>query len=208
MSFTSHWWCARLKILKQAWIFSASPTITPPGSCIHRKAINKDKPLSCRFLFLPRIKRIRRIGLVSFPQAYALAARWWCSSMQASLPAWTSPPVWSAVVRRKGIKSRMLPRGQESVRLLFNSCPRTGVAFVMIVLLWCPASGRICVSLSEGNAKTGLEQIPVTYSRKACGPHKSTFTTPRKSVQSVKSVKSVVKIRTTSALVPGGHYFE
>ena len=138
---------------------------------------------------LERIKRIRRIGLVSFPQAYALAARWWCSSMQASLPAWTSPPVWSAVVRRKGIKSRMLPRGQESVRLLFNSSQRTGVAFVMTVLLWCPASGRICVSLSEGNAKTGLEQIPVTYSRKACGPHKSTFTTPRKSVKSVLSVQ-------------------
>ena len=30
----------------------------------------------------------------------------------------------------------------------------------------------------------------------------------QESVQSVKSVKSVVKIRTTSALVPGGHYFE
>ena len=32
------------KSLKQAWIFSVSHTITPPGSCIHRKAINKDKP--------------------------------------------------------------------------------------------------------------------------------------------------------------------
>ena len=64
------------------------------------------------------------------------------------------------------------------------------------------------MSLSEGNAKTGLEQSPVTDSRKAYGPHKSTVTTHRKSVQSVKSVKSVVKIRTTSALVPGGHYFE
>ena len=62
------------------------------------------------------------------------------------------------------------------------------------------------MSLSEGNAKTGLEQSPVTDSRKAYGPHKSTVTTHRKSVQSVKSVKSVVKIRTTSALVPGGHY--
>ena len=44
MSLTSHRCCARLKILKQAWTFSASPTITPQGSCIHRKAINKDKP--------------------------------------------------------------------------------------------------------------------------------------------------------------------
>ena len=34
---------AARKSLKQAWIFSVSHTITPPGSCIHRKAINKDK---------------------------------------------------------------------------------------------------------------------------------------------------------------------
>ena len=34
----------RLRILKQAWIFSVSHTITPSRSCIHRKAINKDKP--------------------------------------------------------------------------------------------------------------------------------------------------------------------
>ena len=47
MSLTSHRCCSCLKILKQAWIFSASPTITPPGSCIHRKAINKDKHSSC-----------------------------------------------------------------------------------------------------------------------------------------------------------------
>ena len=45
-SLTSHRCCARLKILKQAWIFSASPTITISGLCIPRKAINKDKP-SC-----------------------------------------------------------------------------------------------------------------------------------------------------------------
>ena len=76
MSLASHRCCARLKILKQAWTFSATPIITPQGSCIHRKAINKDKHQSCWILFLPRIKRIRRIGLVSFPQAYALAARW------------------------------------------------------------------------------------------------------------------------------------
>ena len=29
MSLESHWCCVRLKILKQAWIFSASHTITP-----------------------------------------------------------------------------------------------------------------------------------------------------------------------------------
>ena len=51
---------AARKSLKQAWIFSASHTITPPGSCIHRKAINKDKP-SCplEVSVLPRIGRIR-----------------------------------------------------------------------------------------------------------------------------------------------------
>ena len=43
MSLASHRCCARLKILKQAWIFSASPIITPQGLCIHRKAINKNK---------------------------------------------------------------------------------------------------------------------------------------------------------------------
>ena len=36
------------------------------------------------------------------------------------------------------------------------------------------------MSLSEGNAKTGLEQILVTDSRKAYGPHKSTVITQRK----------------------------
>ena len=50
MSLTSHRCCARLKILKQAWIFSATPTITLSGSCIHRKAINIDKHLSCGVL--------------------------------------------------------------------------------------------------------------------------------------------------------------
>ena len=35
---------AARKSLKQAWIFLVSPTITPLGSCIHCKAINKDKP--------------------------------------------------------------------------------------------------------------------------------------------------------------------
>ena len=44
MSLTIHRCCARLKILKQAWIFSVSHIITPPRSCIHRKAINRNKP--------------------------------------------------------------------------------------------------------------------------------------------------------------------
>ena len=43
MSLTSHWCCACLKILKQAWIFSVSYIITLQGLCIHRKAINKNK---------------------------------------------------------------------------------------------------------------------------------------------------------------------
>ena len=43
MSLASHRCCARLKILEQAQTFSATHTITPQGSCIHRKAINKDK---------------------------------------------------------------------------------------------------------------------------------------------------------------------
>ena len=51
MSLASHRCCARLKILKQAWIFSVSPTITLSGLCIHRKAINKDKHPSSGFLF-------------------------------------------------------------------------------------------------------------------------------------------------------------
>ena len=35
---------AARKSLKQAWIFSATHIITLSGLCIHRKAINKDKP--------------------------------------------------------------------------------------------------------------------------------------------------------------------
>ena len=46
MSLTSHWCCARLKILEQAQIFSATHTITLSGSYINRKAINIDKHLS------------------------------------------------------------------------------------------------------------------------------------------------------------------
>ena len=43
MSLTSHGCCARLKILEQAQIFSATHIITLSGLCIHRKAINRDK---------------------------------------------------------------------------------------------------------------------------------------------------------------------
>ena len=43
MSLASHRCCARLKILKQAWTFSATHTITLSGLCIYRKAINRDK---------------------------------------------------------------------------------------------------------------------------------------------------------------------
>ena len=59
MSLTSHRCCVRLKILKQAWIFSARHTITLSGLCVHRKAINKDKPsLPLEVSALPRIGRI------------------------------------------------------------------------------------------------------------------------------------------------------
>ena len=57
----------------------------------------------------------------------------------------------------------------------------------------------MCESV-RGKCKTGLEQSPVTDSRKAYGPHKSTVTTHRKSVQSVKSVKSVVEKRNLSVV--------
>ena len=54
---------ACLKILKQAWPFSASHIITLAGHCIYRKAINIDKPLVLLDFFLPRIRRIMRICL-------------------------------------------------------------------------------------------------------------------------------------------------
>ena len=46
------------------------------------------------------------------------------------------------------------------------------------------------MSLSEGNAKTGLEQSPVTDSRKAYGPHKSTVTTHRK-IRKIRPIRSI-----------------
>lgn len=42
--------------------------------------------------------------------------------------------------------------------------------------------------MSEGNAKTSLEQSPMRESPRPIGLHKSTVTTQRKSVQSVISV--------------------
>ena len=52
----------RLRILKQAWIFSVSHTITPSRSCIHRKAINKDKPsLSSGVLPSRQLGRVCRL---------------------------------------------------------------------------------------------------------------------------------------------------
>ena len=63
MSHMSHWWCDCLKILKQAWIFPASHTITLAGLCIHRKAINIDKQPVLWISGLPRIRRIMRICL-------------------------------------------------------------------------------------------------------------------------------------------------
>ena len=67
------------------------------------------------------------------------------------------------------------------------------------------------MSLSEGNAKTGLEQILVTDSRKAYGPHKSTVITQRK-IRKIRKIRPIRKIRdkikTACALVPGGHYHE
>ena len=64
------------------------------------------------------------------------------------------------------------------------------------------------MSLSEGNAKTCLEQSPVTYSRKAYGPHKSTVITQRK-IRKIRPIRKIRdKIKTACALVPGGHYHE
>ena len=56
--------CPSEKSLKQAWTFSVSPTITLSGLCIHRKAINKDKPSRpLEVSVLPRIGRIEWISL-------------------------------------------------------------------------------------------------------------------------------------------------
>ena len=68
MSLTSHWCCACLKILKQAWIFSVSYIITLQGLCIHRKAINKNKPSYPLngILLQERLPHARQNGLLLF----------------------------------------------------------------------------------------------------------------------------------------------
>ena len=47
---------------KQAWIFSVSPTITLSGLCIHRKAINKDKPTH-PLAYCPPGSKVSSVGL-------------------------------------------------------------------------------------------------------------------------------------------------
>ena len=56
------------EILKQAWIFSVSHTITLSGLCIHRKAINKDKPSYPvdGILLHERLPHVRQNGLFLF----------------------------------------------------------------------------------------------------------------------------------------------
>lgn len=44
MSLTSHRCCARLKISQASLDIFSQPHHHPFGSCIHRKAINKDNP--------------------------------------------------------------------------------------------------------------------------------------------------------------------
>ena len=68
MSLTIHRCCARLKILKQAWIFSATHIITLSGLCIHRKAINKNKPSYPLdgILLQKRLPHARQNGLFLF----------------------------------------------------------------------------------------------------------------------------------------------
>ena len=56
--------------------------------------------------------------------------------------------------------------------------------------------------MSEGNAKTGLEQSPVTDSRKACGPHKSTVTTQRK-IRPIRSIRVKKKKHPEDRLLVG-----
>ena len=72
---------AARKSLKQAWIFSVRHIITPSRSCIHRKAINKDKPSLSSGCFCSITDRTdwlleeREQKVCCFPWAYALAAR-------------------------------------------------------------------------------------------------------------------------------------
>ena len=71
----------------------------------------------------------------------------------------------------------------------------------MIVLLWCPASGRICVSLSEGNAKTSLEQIPVTDSPRPMGLIRAHSPRPVNPLNPFYQSKSVFKKKLDAIMV-------
>ena len=70
MSLASHRCCGRLKILKQAWIFSASHIIILSGSYIYRKAINKDKPLSSGVLPSRQQSSVSRLPGTPPPSVY------------------------------------------------------------------------------------------------------------------------------------------
>ena len=74
---------------KQAWIFSVSHTITLSGLCIHRKAINKNKPFCLACGSLAR-SRIPSSGQGRFILVYRLAmdARPW---MGDGVAGWKYP---------------------------------------------------------------------------------------------------------------------
>ena len=76
MSLTSHRCCGCQKILKQAWIFSVSYIITLQGLCIHRKAINKNKPSYPLdgILLQKRLPHARQNGLFLFIALERMAA--------------------------------------------------------------------------------------------------------------------------------------
>ena len=81
MSLASHRCCARLKILKQAWIFSARHTITLSGLCVHRKAINKDKHLSSGVLPSRQQSSMSRLPGTPPPSVYQVTQ---CTALQAA----------------------------------------------------------------------------------------------------------------------------
>ena len=70
MSLASHRCCGCQKILKQAWIFLATHTITLSGLCIYRKAINKDKPLSYGVLPSRQQSSVSRLPGTPPPSVY------------------------------------------------------------------------------------------------------------------------------------------
>ena len=48
--------------------FQSAPSSPPPGSCIHRKAINKNKPLSSGFFFYHGLNGLNGWDLIPFPR--------------------------------------------------------------------------------------------------------------------------------------------